>query len=102
MFPAGLGGRDARNRHPSDLVAAVPGQTSQYSTMPVPRCDFNRVRDIWTDSSNGSFAILFMATTQPRGLKMNARAENRDEHQRDDASCDDPDIASVYRGGCYC
>ena len=35
-----------RNRHPSDLLAAVPGQTSQYSTMPVPRCGFNRVRDL--------------------------------------------------------
>lgn len=30
---------------------------------------------------------------------MNARPENRDEDQRDDASRDDPDIASVQRGG---
>jgi hypothetical protein len=30
--------------------------------MPVSRRGFNRARDIGTESSNGSFAILFMAT----------------------------------------
>jgi hypothetical protein len=30
--------------------------------MPDPRTGFSRVRDIATDSSNGSFAILFTAT----------------------------------------
>ena len=49
--------------HPSYLSAAGPGQASQYSTMSVPRCGFNRVRDIGTENSNGSFAILFMATS---------------------------------------
>jgi Fe-S-cluster containining protein len=30
--------------------------------MPVPRCGFSRARDIGTESSSGSLAILFMAT----------------------------------------
>jgi len=40
--------------------------------------------------------------TQPCRLKMNARPESRDEDQRDDASCDDPDITSVERGRWCC
>jgi hypothetical protein len=31
--------------------------------MPVPRCGFSRAREIGTESSNGSLAILFMATS---------------------------------------
>jgi hypothetical protein len=34
------------------------------STMPVPRRGLRRARDIGTESSNGSFAILFMATAR--------------------------------------
>jgi hypothetical protein len=34
--------------------------------MPDPRCGFRRARDIGTESSKGSFAILFMATSHPR------------------------------------
>jgi hypothetical protein len=52
--------------HPSDLSPAVPGQPSQYSTRPVPRCGFNRARDIVTESSKGSLAILFMTVTAAR------------------------------------
>ncbi len=54
------------SQHPIKLSAEIPGQGSQYSTMPVPRRDFNQARDIGTESSNGSFAILFMATSQRR------------------------------------
>ena len=35
-------------------------------------------------------------------LKMNARSENRDVDQRNDASCADPDIASIQLGGLCC
>ena len=43
--------------------AARIQQPNQDSTMPAPRRGFSRVRDIGTVSSNGSFAILFMATS---------------------------------------
>ena len=43
------------------LSAAVPGRARHYSTIPVPRCGFNLPLDIGTESSNESFAILFMA-----------------------------------------
>ena len=36
--------------------------------------------------------------TIPCGLEMNARPENPDEDQPNDASGDDPDIASVQLG----
>jgi hypothetical protein len=42
-------------------------QDSQYSTMPVLRFRFNRARDIGTEGSNGSFAILFLETSRRCG-----------------------------------
>jgi hypothetical protein len=38
--------------------------------MPVPRRGFNRAREIGTESSNGSFAVLFMAFWRRLGAKM--------------------------------
>jgi hypothetical protein len=53
-------------RQPKRLLAinslSVSSQASQYPTIPAPRRGFIRVRDIFTDGSNGRFAILFMPT----------------------------------------
>ena len=68
--PAGRGRWKVRSS-PSErkLVGRSIRQAIQDSTIPVPRCGFSRARGIGTESSNGSFAILFTAIASSLGKR---------------------------------
>jgi hypothetical protein len=64
MVPAGRDNGRPGSRHTSDGVAGRQDPAARSGLHNArPARGFSRVRDIGTVSSNGSFAILFMATS---------------------------------------
>jgi hypothetical protein len=61
-------------RHPSDLAATVSSQTSQYSTMPVPRRGFNRASEIGTESSKWEFYCIVHGVLAPVLAKLDTQS----------------------------